>query len=386
MKGKNKVAFALFLSMMAGLVGCGNSDGAVFVQHVSDLSGMGGIAPGDRFGGMVVSENVSEIQKDEDKSVLELYVREGDDVKKGQKLFSYDVEELQLTVDKQQLQKEQLEVSIENLEIQIGDLEWERDRSSGRNKLEYTIQVQTLQVDLKEAELNLKAKDAELEKSIQILENSTVTSPVKGRIQSINETGKDNNGNTVPYISIQQAGSYRIKGTLNELQKGGIMEGDRIRIASRKDENQFWMGTVTLVDYENPTTGNQNNMYGMESDPMTSSSKYPFYVELDSSEGLILGQHLYLSLDTGEEETAGLNIGSSFVCFDENEKAFVWAENGRKKLEKRYITIGEYNAGRDTYPVLTGLTEDDYVAFPDPDLCRAGVPATRVAPQAEGGA
>ena len=59
------------------------------------------------------------------------------------------------------------------------------------------------------------------------------------------------------------------------------------------------VGTVTLVDYENPSQGSEmDRYYGMASDEMTASSKYPFYVELDSTEGLILGQHVYLELET----------------------------------------------------------------------------------------
>lgn len=374
---------ALFLvgCLLAGTTGCGNKNGAVFVQSVSALSGMGGIAPGDKFAGMVVSEHVTEIQRDSDKSIQKLFVREGDDVKKGQDLFSYDTEELKLTLEKQKLQQEQLEATIENLNKQIEELTKERDRSSGRTKLEYTIQIQTNQIDLKENELNLKAKKEEVTKSKKILKNATITSPVDGRIQSINEGENDANGKPQPYVVIQQAGAYRVKGTLNELQRGSIMEGDRILLQSRTDDRS-WTGTVSLVDYENPTTGNSGNMYGAETDQMTSSSKYPFYIELDSSDGMILGQHLYLMLDPGEENVSGLCIGSSFVCFDDNNNAYVWAES-HGRLEKRTVTIGEYKEGRDVYPILSGLTENDYVAFPDPEICRSGVRVTHTAPPAE---
>lgn len=382
---KRLAALAAAGCIAFSMTGCGSKDGAVFVQSVSTLSAMGGIAPGDRFAGMVVSEKVTEISKDPDRTVERLSVREGDDVKEGQELFVYDVDALQLALDKQELQQQQLEASIENYQSQIKELQLERDRVGGRQKLQYTIQIQTAQVDLKEAELNLKAKKAEVKKSKEILKNAVVVSPITGRVTTISETGTDSSGKTVPYITIQQAGSYRVKGMLNELQRGGIMEGDRIRLMSRVDENAVWFGTVTRVDYENPTTGNNNNMYGVENDEMTSTSKYPFYVELDSSEGLILGQHLYLSLDTGDDATPGLQLGSAFICFDDNGKAFVWAENRRGKLEKRMVNLGEYQEMRDSYEILTGLTEADYIAFPDDSVCRSGVPTTRTAASAEGG-
>lgn len=389
MNGKKWIAFLLAGCLVTALPGCGSKEDAVFVQSVQSLMQMGGIAPGDRFAGLVVSENVTEIQKDKDKVVEELLVREGDDVKMGQKLFSYDTEQLQLTLEKQQLEKEQLEASIVNFEEQIAQMERERQWAGVRDKLELTIQIQTNQVDLKEAQLNLKTKEAEVVKSQNLLENSTVTAPVDGRVTSISESGTDNNGRELPYITIQQAGSYRVKGTINELQRGAVREGDRVRLESRTDSSQFWMGTVKVVDYENPSQSNNNNMYYMESDEMTSSSKYPFYVELDSTEGMLLGQHLYISLDAGGEgSSSGLSLGSAFVCFDENGETYVWADSGRGKLEKRTVTLGEYNADRDTYEILSGLTEADYVAFPDPELCRNGVPTTKVqteSAQSEGG-
>ena len=372
---KKWMALALALCLGLTLAGCGKEN-AVYVQSVAALANMGGIAPGDRFAGIVVPENVAEIQKDADKTIAELLVREGDDVNEGDALFSYDTEQLQLTLDKQKLELEQLLASIENYKSQITDLERDRDRVGTADKLQYTVQIQSTQVDLKEAELNVKTKEAEVRKSEDILANATVTAPVTGRVQSISENGTDNYGNPLPYITIQQAGSYRVKGTLGELQRGGIMEGSRLRIQSRTDESQFWLGTVSLVDYENPTQDNNNNVYYVGSgSEMTNSSKYPFYVELDSTEGLILGQHVYMELEAEEGESNYPSISGAFLVFSEDGTTFVWAEK-RGKLEKREVTLGEYNPMMDTYEITAGLTQEDYIAFPDEELCQNGVPTT----------
>ena len=373
---KKWISMALVLGILATLTGCGSGGTKVYVQSVSSLMNLGGIAPGDRFGGIVVSENVAEIQKDGDKSIEELLVREGDDVTEGQTLFSYDTDQLQLNLDKQKLELEQLQASIESYTDQIGDLEKERSRASANSKLQYTVQIQTLQVDLKEAQLNLAAKEKEVANSENVLKNAVVTSPVTGRIQSISENGMDNYGNPLPYITIQQSGSYRVKGTIGELQFGSIMEGVRLKITSRTDDTACWYGTVALIDYENPSQGSDQDIYyGVAADEMTSSTKYPFYVELESTEGLLLGQHVYLQLDAGEEEAAGVSISSAFIAYEEDGSTFVWAEN-RGKLEKRPVTLGEYNMMNDTYEILDGLTEEDYIAFPDGELCQTGAPTT----------
>ena len=259
----NTRKFALLLAALAfaaSLAGCGK-EGAVYVQSVKSLTGYGAIAPTDRFAGIVISEDVTKIEKDADKTVAELFVKEGDDVKEGQKLFCYDTEELQLNLDKQRLEAEQLQTSIESFQLQIDALEKSLGSVSGSTKLQYTIEIQSTQVDLKEAQLKLKTKEAEVKKSEKLLENAEVTSPVAGRIQSVNTDGQtDRNGNPLPFIAIQKSGAFRIKGTLGELQSSAIRSGDRLTILSRTD-GRTWSGTVTLVDYENPTQGSDSDQY-----------------------------------------------------------------------------------------------------------------------------
>lgn len=369
-------AAALLLSLCA----CSSSDkGAVFVQSVAQLSNMGGIAPGDRFAGVVVSENVAQIKKDEGKTVAELLVKEGDDVVEGQELFRYDTDQLQLELDRKTLELDQLKLSIENYKSQITELEAERSRAGSDKQLEYTVQIQTVELDLKEAELNLKAKQTELDQAKAILENAAVVAPVSGRVQTISENGYDNYGNPLPYISIQQTGAFRIKGILGELQQSALMVGSRIRIISRTDESQVWYGTIAMIDYESPSQGGQYDMYyGMPADEMTSSSNYPFYVELDETDGLLLGQHVYMEVDTGEQTFTGVTLGSYFICYDDDGSTYVWAEN-RNKLEKRIVTLGEYDPMMDTFQILSGLSDSDYIAFPDPELCQEGAPTTHSA-------
>ena len=378
MNGKKWLVLMMSVCLAVVLWGCGSGD-AVYVQSVEALSNLGGIAPGDYFLGMVVSEHVTKIEKDSDKSVKELLVQEGDDVTAGQALFSYDTDELQLNYDKKSLELEQLKSSIESYKSQIRQLEQERAGVSGAEKLRYTLEIQSAQLDQKEAELKIKTKEKEVEQAASLLENSTVSAPVDGRVQDINESGTNSQGEKVPYITIQEIGSYRVKGVLGELQRGGIMEGDRVMLVSRIDENQTWSGTVTVVDYENPSQGSSmDRYYGMSTDEMSASSKYPFYVELDSTEGMMLGQHLYIKRETDAGQPAGIPIGSAFICYEEDGSAFVWAER-KGKLEKRTVTLGEYNPMTDAQEILSGITANDYIAFPE-ELCREGVPTTREQP------
>ena len=98
-------------------------------------------------------------------------------------------------------------------------------------------------------------------------------------------------------------------------------------------------------------------------------------MELDSTEGLILGQHLYMELEVEEGQPSGPSIDASFFCYEEDGSVYVWAED-RGKLEKRTVTLGNYNEMRNTYEVLEGLKEEDFIAFPDMELCVPGAPTT----------
>ena len=380
---KRKLAAALVCALCLTLSACGGSGTAVYVQSVERLAAMGGIAPGNRFLGMVVSEHTAEINRDADKTIAELLVKEGDDVQEGQALFSYDTEELQLNLDKKNLELEQLKSSIESYKEKIKTLERERSGLSGTAKLQYTVEIQSAQVDQKEAELKLKTKEDEVKKAQELLDNSTVTSPITGRVQKINENDTtDSDGKPAAYITIQQSGAYRVKGVLGELQRGSLKEGDRVKLVPRTEENAAWTGTVTLVDYENPTQGSDTDRYyGSSSDEMTTASRYPFYVELDSTDGLMLGQHLYIELDTGAD-APGVGISGAFLCYNEDGSAYVWAEKGGK-LEKRAVTLGDYDPMTDVQKITEGLSLEDYIAYPDPELCRSGAPTTHDQPVIE---
>lgn len=380
---KRKLAAALVCALCLTLSACGGSGTAVYVQSVERLAAMGGIAPGNRFLGLVVSEHTAEVTRDADKTIQELLVKEGDDVKEGQPLFCYDTEELQLNLDKKNLELEQLKSSIESCKEKIKSLERERSGLSGTAKLQYTVEIQSAQVDQKEAELKLKTKEDEVKKAQELLDNSTVTSPITGRVQKINENDTTaSDGKPAAYITIQQSGAYRVKGVLGELQRGSLKEGDRVKLVPRTEENAAWTGTVTLVDYENPTQGSDTDRYsGMSSDEMTSASRYPFYVELDSTDGLMLGQHLYIELDTGTD-APGVGISGTFLCYNEDGSAYVWAEKGGK-LEKRAVTLGDYDPMTDVQKITEGLSLEDYIAYPDPELCRSGAPTTHDQPVVE---
>ena len=71
------------------------------------------------------------------------------------------------------------------------------------------------------------------------------------------------------------------------------------------------------------------------------SRNYTFYVELDTSEGLILGQHVYLEADEGQqEEKTGMWLGEYYIEQDDDGTAYVWMANEDNVLEKHTVALG----------------------------------------------
>ena len=369
-----KTVIALGAALILGLTGCGRQTQI----NVAQAGMLASAATGsDKFAGMVVSENVVEIERDTEKQIQELYVAAGDTVRVNEKLFEYDTDTLSLTIDKQQLELDKLTQQIKDLTTQKTNVEKQIKTEKAKKKKDQNadllvsldIQLRSVNADLTTANYEKKTKQAEMNYNKDMLKNAVVRSPIKGTVRSVNENGS-------PYITIQQAGAFQVKGMLNELSLGsGIMEGVSVTILSRTDPTASWTGMVSLVDYNNAGSEEQDNMFG-GGDAMSTSTSYPFYITLDSTEGLLLGQHVYIQISASAVGDDLLRIPEHYVMdvlMDEETwltTGTVWGVDPETdKLVKVPVTLGEYDPTYGTYVILEGITAESYLADPtDPGV------------------
>lgn len=370
-----KAAFILALAMLLGVAaGCGQSNGEASVQSVSMICGLGSAGLTDRFAGVVSALGETNIKKDDTMTVGEIKVKVGDQVNVGDVLFTYDMSELQLSLEKAQLDLESLKSQVASKEeekSQTEDMLDETNEDSARRQL--LLDIRQANVDILELNRSVSEKAREIEKLQNNMKNSAVKAEVAGEIKSVNaDGGTDSNGNALPLISIVQTGGFRVKGYVNESNASVLSEGISVIIRSRVSD-QTWQGTITSIDWNNPVQSSSNNYYDSGSSDTGNSSKYPFYVELSSSDGLLMGQHVYIEPDLGQGDgqSSGIELSASFIN-DADGSPWVWAQSSSGKLEKRSLTLGDYNAELDTYLVTDGLTAADYIAFPDETL-KAGM-------------
>ena len=207
--------------------GDGNtSDNVVYVNSVENImnpgSGNGAI---NRFAGVVETQQKLEIQVEQDKTVKEVFVEEGQTVEVGTPLFEYDTEKTEEELSKAKLELERISNTIGNKYNEIAALEKEKNSADQEAKLDYTMQIQSAQMELKQSEYEKKSKQVEIQKLQDTLENAQVESEMAGVVKSINDgsSGEMNyNGESQAFMTIIAMGDFGIKGKINEQNMGAI--------------------------------------------------------------------------------------------------------------------------------------------------------------------
>ena len=344
--------------------GAADNKDVVYVNRVSDITGSASSDYRERFGGVIEPQATVKIKLDAEKKVKECKVKEGDQVKEGQTLFVYDTRE-----DANKLAQLEIDIETEKSEIAsdtaaIARLEKEKRSASADDQLSYTTDILTQQNNIKMSEYEIKTKTLEIEQLKETLQHAEVKSEVSGIVQTINPPDSDSmNSSDGTYMKILKSGDFRIKCKLNEQNLPMVTEGMPVVVFSRLDRNQAWKGTVTEVITDNTQEDDGNAMVIGDSGS-TGSSNYRFYVQADSIEGMLLGQHVYLEEDKGQEtEKEGLWLNEAYLT-REDGKFFVWRADESERIRRQEVTVGEYDGEQEKYQILSGLAAEDSIAFP----------------------
>ena len=353
-----------------------SSENAVYVQNVGDLTGAGNTTV-NRYSGIVETQKTEKVTFDSNKQLAELFVKEDDHVREGDPLFSYDTASIDLDIQSAELEIERLQQTIENDNQQIEQLDKDMQKAKDADKPAFAAQIKELQAEVAESEYNIKTKEREIEGLKATMENSTVFAPIEGTITHVGDPSNpaasmdyDPNGESA-FIVILADGDLRIKGSISEQNIYNIYVGAPVLIHSRIDDTLIWTGMVSVI--ETQTEQNENEPIYYEGGER--ASKYPFYIDLDDPEGLMLGQHVIIELDYGQgEEREGMYLNSGWLLQEESG-TYIWACKEGGKLEKRKLELGEYDENLDEWQILSGLSITDYIAWPD-DSCHEGAPTT----------
>lgn len=351
----------------------------VYVNSVASIVGLDtGSSP--RYSGIVEPQQTYQINKDETKTVAEVLVAVGDEVRPGDILFRYDTQEMQFSLEQAEIDQQSIANMISTLQRQLTTAKADQKKASKDEQAAYSIQINELEIQIKQQQAASSKKKVEIDKLRESLKNTDVVSEVAGVVKEVNSGASQSDfapGGANPsnaFITILSAGEYRIKGTISELNYASISVGQAVTVHSRLDSELVWHGTVDSIDQEASTSQN-NNMVFYGAEGAEKSSTYNFYVLLDNLEGLILGQHVYIEPDLGDDaRKEGLWLPAMYIAHD-TEGSFVWAKSEKDTLEKRLVTLGDYDSDTDSYEITSGLARTDSIAYPNEELL-PGMPTT----------
>ena len=347
------------------------SEDAVYVDSVVQITGLGsGNGLIERYGGEVEPQATLEVQLESEQTVKECFVEEGQSVEEGQELFVYDTREAEDQLAQAQIDIERAQGDIDLAEESINQLEKERASASSEDQLTITTQILTEQNNIKRSEYEIESNQLTTSQLEETIANATVTAEMGGVVQKISDPNDSSDmsyydtgsGSGTTYITILAEGNYRVKGILNEQNYSQLSVGMPMIIHSRVDESLTWTGEVTEInDSADEESADSMMYYGTDG---SGSSNYTFYVELDSSDGLMLGQHVYMEPDVGQnDQKDGLWLEDYYII-QEEDQAYVWLANESNVIEKRQVTLGEYDEELFKYEITDGLTTEDYIAYP----------------------
>lgn len=372
------VAGGAFAVLKSGLIGgesaVSDSSSEIYVMSLSEIMGQNSSYSSDVFMGIVEGQESTSVTKSSDRELDQVFVSEGDTVSVGTPLFSYKSDSLEaenvqynFSIESENININETNRNIEKLTNDLAKIKGQTDEDKEKRE-DLANQIEGLKTDIAISQNSIAQTQAKIEENNKKINNATVSSTVDGVITKIaDDTNPYTSDGT--FITILASKEMRVKGQINEQNVWSINVDEPVTLRSRVDKDKTWSGTITKIDTESKKDENSDNLYGGGSSE-DNSTKYPFYITLDSSEGLMMGQHLYIELgQTGAPEmdfSDGTYLYDYYIAYDEEGNPFVWADkNG--KLVKQSIELGDYHEEQMVYSV-SGIDKDTKIAYPMEDL------------------
>lgn len=206
---------------------------------------------------------------------------------------------------------------------------------------------------IKELEFSVKMEEANYKIMQTEVSDGNIYAQFDGGVISVLDE-QEARLNNQPIIKVSGGGGFYIVGTVSELDRDSIAIGQEVTVNDWRSGNSY-TGTITRVD-DYPS---QNSGYSGDGNPNV--SYYPFTVFVDGDADLM--EYNYVDISYGTADSShGVYLENPFLR-KEGGESFVYVRGADDKLEKRVVQTGKSLWGSYT-EILSGLTEEDLVAFP----------------------
>lgn len=205
-------------------------------------------------------------------------------------------------------------------------------------------------------ELDLKEIDLKIEKAEKALATGEVRALIDGVAKTVSDPASPPTDGT-PFLSVSATAGQCIKGGISEQMLDKINTGDVVSVTSWMSGGMY-DATITEISQYPDTSG----QFGWNDG---TTSYYPFTAVIDGADSdLENGEWVDIQISGGEDaeaETEGFGLFRAFVREDDGAP-YVYKRGEDGLLVKEEITIGKRQG--ETVMVLSGVTEEDYLAFP----------------------
>lgn len=218
--------------------------------------------------------------------------------------------------------------------------------------------------EIKQLEFDLKMAETEYKIMQKELEDGNVYAEVDGNVVSLLSEEEARSGRQ-PMIKVSGGGGFYVRCSITELEKENLKPGQEVTV-NDWNTGMTYTGTVdSLGDFPS----SQDGWNGM-GNPNT--TYYPFTVFIDGSADLQTYSYVSVMFSTSSAEH-GIYLENPFLRTEQG-RSYVYVLDADGKLEKRYVTTGKSLYGSYT-EILSGITQDDLLAFPYGKNVKDGAPA-----------
>ena len=215
--------------------------------------------------------------------------------------------------------------------------------------------------DLHDAQISYKEAKAEVDKA-------TVKAKLAGTVTTAySKETLPTDGSAA--IVVKAADGMYVKTSISEMELDSVKVGGTIKCVSSDTGDEYTAEVKEISDF--PTADSSNG--GDVSNP--NSSYYPIVAFIKDADGLSPGGSVEVSYSSKSMGTANENavyLQKAYIR-TEDKKSYVYLRDKKtKRLKKQYITIGKTMNGQ-YIEIVSGVTEDDNIAFPYGKNLREGV-------------
>ena len=224
----------------------------------------------------------------------------------------------------------------------------------------------TLEASLRDLDLDIRMAQLEIRQKEMELNNGEVTSEIDGTVRTLRDAEQSQIDRQAFIEIVGGGGGYYISSTVGELDLDTVKVGQPINVMS------YETGATSVGEVSEISTYPVSGQY-YDGSGNSNVSYYPFKVFVKDDATFQNGEFVQLTYDdTYEEDSDSFYLMNSMMR-TENGKTYVYVRDKNGQLKQQTIKTGKIIWGSYT-EVMSGLSLDDWVAFPYGKDVKEGCP------------